>query len=214
MLFAFLLSSALLSSALKQQYEEQCRTSSDIVDHIPLLHDLASQCTSVVEIGLRFMNSSWGLLQGLAESDVEERHYVGIDIERPPEKTLQQAQELATHNGISFQFVQADDLQIDIEPTDMLFIDSLHIYCHLFYELEKFSPHVRQYIAMHDTDEPWGFMDEPYYGDRSEYPPAIDRNKRGLWQAVIDFLAVHPEWTLHDHRTNCHGFTVLRRIAS
>ena len=94
----------------------------------------------------------------------------------------------------------------------MLFIDTWHTYRHLSYELEKFSPKVRKYIAMHDTSEPWGSDDEPaYYGPVRKYPPHIDLNKRGLWTAVEDFLAAHPEWKLKERHLNNHGFTVLER---
>ena len=201
---------------LKRQYDWHCTHSSDIYEHIPVLHSLAQQCTSVTEIGLRDMNSTWGVLQGLNENSKQNRVYTGIDLEHPPHQIFNLAQRLAKENGIEFNFVQANDMDIDIQPTDLLFIDSLHTYAHLTYELEKFSPKALKYIAMHDTDEPWGFIDDfqQYFGDRSEYPSTIDRNKRGLWQAVVDFLESHPEWVLHERRINNHGFTVLKRVSS
>jgi hypothetical protein len=103
-------------------------------------------------------------------------------------------------------------MYVDIEPTELLFIDSLHTYAHLTYELEKFSPKATKYIAMHDTSAPWGDTDDDeYHGDYSEYPPEIDRTKRGLWPAVLDFLNKHPEWTLKERRENSHGLTILQR---
>jgi hypothetical protein len=103
-------------------------------------------------------------------------------------------------------------MTLDIPPVDMLFIDSLHTYCHLTCELEKFSPKVGKYIAMHDTSAPWGMMDDDqYHGDYSEYEPSFDRTKRGLWPAVVDFLGRHPEWSLYQRNLYSHGFTVLGR---
>jgi len=69
---------------------------------------------------------------------------------------------------------------------------------------------------MHDTSDPWGTIDDfqQYSGDYSEYPPEIDRTKRGLWAAVEDFLVRHPEWKLRERRLNCHGLTTLERIAN
>lgn len=201
---------------LKYQYDWHCSHSSDIVEHIPVLRRLAEQCTSVTEIGLRDMNSTWGILVGLSENSKQQRKYVGIDMECPPTKIFNLAKRLAKENGIEFHFIQENDMDIDIEPTDLLFIDSLHTYCHLTYELEKFCSKANKYIAMHDTDEPWGFMDDfqQYFGDRSEYPPEIDRNKQGLWQAVVDFLNRHPEWDLHERRLNNHGLTILKRVGT
>lgn len=212
--FTLNIATALGESELKFQYDWHCTHSSDIVEHIPILKKLAQECSSVTEIGLRDMNSTWGILQGLSENSKNERLYTGIDLDQPPSKIFNLAQRLARENGIDFRFIQANDMEIDIEPTDLLFIDSMHTYCHLTYELEKFSSKALKYIAMHDTDEPWGFIDDfqQYFGDRSEYPVGIDRNKRGLWRAVVDFLEKHPEWALHERRLNSHGFTILKRV--
>lgn len=199
-------------SELRRQYEHVCRNSSDIYEHIPVLRQLARQCSSVTEIGLRSLVSSWGIWLGLSESFQPHRSYLGIDLISPPEDRLFFAQRLVESAGISFQFWEANDMTIDIEPTDMLFIDSLHTYCHLSYELEKFAPKVRKYIAMHDTSEPWGDTDDSEYkGNYLEYPPEIDRTKRGLWPAVEDFLQRHPQWKLMERRLNNHGFTILKR---
>jgi beta-1,4-mannosyl-glycoprotein beta-1,4-N-acetylglucosaminyltransferase len=179
------------------------------------LRALAAECASVVEIGLRSMESSWGILRGLSENLSSSRSYIGIDIDSPSTELLDSAKRLAEGNGIAFNFWRANDLNIDIEPTELLFIDSLHTYCHLTYELEKFSPKVSKYIAMHDTS--WGEppIDDPaYQGNYSEYPSEYDRTKRGLWQAVVDFLQRHPEWTLHERRVNNYGFTILKRISN
>jgi hypothetical protein len=95
----------------------------------------------------------------------------------------------------------------------MLYIESLHTYCHLTYELEKFHSKIRKFIALHDTSAPWGTVDDnAYQGDYSEYPSTLcDRSKKGLWPAVEDFLLRHPEWTVRERRLNCCGFTVLER---
>lgn len=186
----------------------------DIGEHLPLLKQLASECPYVTEIGLGLVISTWAILQGLTENPSFYRFYVGIDIAQPPIDNMALAQSEAEKNGISFRFQRANDLYIDIEPTDLLFIDSMHTYCHLTYELETFSPKVRKYIAMHDTSEPWGDRnDGEYTGNYSEYPAHYSRRKKGLWPAVQDFLSRHPEWMLQERRLNCHGFTILKRVS-
>lgn len=184
----------------------------DIGEHMPLLRQLAQECPTVTEIGLGWVISTWGLLQGLSENPAPVRSYTGIDIIQPCIEHMTLAQKLAEEQGIQFTFRRGNDLYLDIDPVDLLFIDSMHTYCHLTYELETFSPKVRKYIAMHDTSEPWGLRDDAeYVGNRSEYPTTYSRVKRGLWPAVVDFLSRHPEWTLQERRLNCHGFTILRR---
>jgi hypothetical protein len=197
--------------ALKHQYDYACQVPSDINEHVFTLRCLAKECSSVVEIGMRTMVSTWGILQGLSENPAPFRSYLGIDLALPPPGTLNLAKVLAETNGISFNFLQANDMHIEIGSTEMLFLDSLHTYCHLTYELEKFSPNVTQYIVMHDTS--WGNVDDPMYrGDYSEYPADYDRTKRGLWLAIVDFLRRHPEWTLYERRLNNYGLTVLKRV--
>ena len=199
---------------LEYRYAVACNfIHSDIREHLPTLRWLATECASVVEIGVRDMDSSWGLLKGLSENPHRERSYLGIDIHSPPHETLNLAREISREIGISFRFWEANDMHIDIEPTELLFIDSLHTYCHLTYELEKFSPKITKYIAMHDTSEPWEYRnDNEYYGNYSEYPPPYNCTKQGLWPAVEDFLKRHPEWGLHARFLNNHGFTILKRV--
>ena len=197
---------------LHHHYDLAARTPSDINEHLYALRSLAKECSSVVEIGLRTMVSSWGILMGLSESHSASRSYLGIDIAPPPAETLRTASRLAEDNGISFNFLQANDMNIDIGPVEMLFIDSLHTYCHLTYELEKFSPKVSKYIAMHDTSTSWGSQNDPsYHGNYAEYSSEYDCSKQGLWPAVEDFLQRHPEWTLYHRSFNNHGFTILKR---
>ena len=197
-------------SELREQYDVACQCSSDINEHVPTLYRLAKDCGTVVEIGMRSMVSSWGILQGLSENSSSLRSYFGIDIVSPSIEILNRAKRLAEDNGVKFNFLQANDLEIDIEPTEMLFIDSLHTYCHLTYELEKFSPRVSKYIAMHDTS--WGNIDDcTYKGDFSEYPSHYDRTKRGLWLAIEDFLQNHDDWMVSERYFNNYGFVVLKR---
>ena len=198
---------------IETHYLRCAQTPSDINEHLPVLKMLATKCSSVTEIGLRSMVSSWAILEGLVESQAPIRSYLGIDIAEPPAEILQEAKELSKICGISFQFLCADDRTVQIEPCEMLFIDSLHTYAHLTYELEIFSPKVSRYIALHDTSAPWGHKeDTSYTGDYSEYPAWIPNGKKGLWPAVEDFLANHPEWSLLERRLNNHGFTILERV--
>jgi len=199
---------------LNQIYQVACNTPHNINEHLPALRQLAAECDSSIEIGLENIVSTWAILLGLSESPSSLKSYFGIDIERPPINRLKLARRLAEQNGIAFRFLKENDMLVEIKPTDLLFIDSLHTYCHLTFELEKFSPQIRKYIAMHDTSAPWGELeDDNYFGDYSEYPEHFDRTKKGLWVAVEDFLNRHPEWTLHQRYFNNYGFTILRRVA-
>lgn len=197
---------------LRRHYEIQCRNISTTHEHHPVLFNLAKQCESIVELGVGgAVISSWALLWGLSNNGKSTKEYVGVDIALAGE--VKEASRIAKLNKINYTFIFGDDMKIALNSCDMMFIDSLHTYCHLTYELEKFSPLVKKYIVMHDTSPPWEKCDDTEYrGDYSEYPLHIDRTKRGLWAAVEDFLASHKEWKLKERRTNCYGLTVLERV--
>jgi len=197
------------------QYQIHSTHRSDIYVHLPQLRELARESASVVEIGVRNIVSTWGILMGLAEQEPSSPpSYLGIDLFEPPNDRFLLAKSLSESNGIRFQFWKGNDFELDLEePVDMLFIDSLHTYAHLTYELEKFSPKVKKYIAMHDTGEPFGFRDLELKENPEKrilnYPAWISKDKRGLWAAVVDFIERHPEWKIKYHTPDCYGFTVL-----
>ncbi len=203
-------------SLLTPYYDYYRQYSIIINEHLPTLRKLSAECSSVTEVGVSLMVATWALFLGLSESDAQSRSYLGIDIELPPRENFQVAQRLARESGILFDFWCMDDMKIkdqDMPCTDLLFIDSLHTYCHLTYELETFSKNAKKYIVMHDTSAPWGNAnDTEYLGNYREYPAHIDRNKKGLWPAVEDFLNKHKEWKLEIRYFNNHGLTILKRV--
>ncbi|MCI5051968.1 MAG: class I SAM-dependent methyltransferase [Simkaniaceae bacterium] len=215
-LFSVLIFSALAAGNVHQEklyriYEQHYKTPSDIHQHLPAMRELAKECSSVAEFGVRGMVSTWGFLQGMSENQNQQKSYIAVDLDAPPLNKLRQAKDLATALKIKFRFIRGNDLHINIPRVDLIFIDTLHTYKHLSFELEKFCHQAKKYICLHDTSPPWGHQDEPAYYQVDPYPAWIDRNKRGLWPAVVDFLARHPEWKLKKRYTNCHGFTILQR---
>ena len=202
------------NNMLASMYAAARDTPSDINEHLPVHLQLAQECDSVVEIGVRSMVSTWGLLHGLKPGGA----YTGIDLSLPDPRVFNLAKSLAEQKGVAFKFIARNDMAIapwEIGQVDMIFIDSLHTYCHLTYELERFAHLARKYLSFHDSSAPWGDTDDSEYrGNRTEYPSWMDKTKRGIWPAICDFLQNHPEWTLKERRFNNHGFTVLRRTAA
>jgi hypothetical protein len=96
-----------------------------------------------------------------------------------------------------FQFHEADVLAIDIEPTDLLFIDTWHVYEQLQQELARHGVKARQYIVLHDTTT---------FGERGESP-----ERRGVWPAIEEFLRLGL-FQLKQRFTNNNGLTILQRV--
>lgn len=171
----------------------------DIWEHFPVLVALASECQSVVEMGVRGGCSAYALAAGLEESEAKDKWMLYVDINVCKNPKLE---ELCEEAGISISFQQADSRQIKIPTVDLLFIDTLHTYGQLKLELELHNDAVQKYIVLHDTEAPWGHKNEVDDGSPD----------RGLRPAVDEFLeANHSEWQLHAHFKNCHGLTVLAR---
>ena len=103
---------------IEQRFQELCATPSDINEHLPILRHYADRCSHITEIGTRACVSLFAFLSSSAEK------IVAIDI-----------LDVWTPTVDKLTFICADDLQIEIEPTDMLFIDTLHQYNQMKQEL-------------------------------------------------------------------------------
>src|SRR5207249_1177870 len=95
-----------------------------------------------------------------------------------------------------FDFHQADVRQVEIEETDLLFLDTWHVYEQLKEELRLHAAKARRWIVLHDTTT---------FGDEGE-----TAGHRGLWPAVEELLA-QGQWRLRWRWHDCHGLTVLER---
>ena len=96
-------------------------------------------------------------------------------------------------------------MDIEIEETDLLFLDTWHAYKQLKAELELHSPKVRKYIVFHDTTT-YGDIDETNYEILgSEWKG----EGIGIWRAIEEFLQSNPEWELIERFTNCNGLTII-----
>lgn len=201
---------------LESKYRERCSRYSDIYEHLPTLSKYASQCQHVTEFGMRSVVSTWALLHGLVNNGEEGvKTLVSVDLNY--DRGIEEVRPVADQVGVNFSFVMGNDVKIEIHPTDLLFIDTWHVYGHLKRELEKHHSKVNKYIAMHDTtvDAEHGEtlrcgLNPQQQSQESGYP--IEEITRGLWPAVEEFLEAHPEWRLEKRYTNNNGLTILSRI--
>ncbi|MBS0189285.1 MAG: hypothetical protein JSS51_14570 [Planctomycetes bacterium] len=178
-------------------YREARATPSDINEHLELLARLSSLCETVTEFGTRQGTSTVALIFGRPKA-VRSYDIVPLANERAIARAAEEA-------GVSYTFEQADDLKITIEPTDLLFIDTLHTYDQLRAELALHADKARRYIAFHDTST-FGDVGGGEAGD----PEAA--RQRGLWPAIAEFLRAHREWRLQFLHTHNNGLTVIERV--
>lgn len=180
---------------LKFEYETSCNTVSDINQHLPILYETAKECDHVTEMGVRHGSSTRAFLYA------DPKKYIAYDLNIDPE--VNKLFEYCSELGKDFHYIQADVLKIEIEETDMLFIDTYHCYEQLSQELKLHSNKVRKYIAFHDTHT---------YARRGENLDFMDfSGTKGIMYAIEEFLEENKNWKIvHDVDYN-NGLMIIER---
>jgi len=177
----------------------------DINEHLPKLKEYASKCEHVTEMGTRFAVSTVGFIIG------KPKKFVSIDLNyhffKPFESEINS---FAKECNVDFKFIEGDVLKMDIEQTDLLFIDTLHTYNQLSKELRRHEKNVNKWIILHDTIT-FGDRDEDFYmnGMISNEISNQEISKKGLYTALTDFLEENKNWFIKEHFTNNNGLTIL-----
>jgi len=175
-------------------------TPSDINEHLDTLARYAGECGHVTEMGVRTVVSTWAFLAAMP------RKLVSIDINPAP---IEYAMQLAAAAGIDMEFRLGDtgSDEFVIEETDLLFIDTWHVYEQLKREFDLHADKARKYIILHDTTT-YGQEGEGYTYDCVARPA---RRRKGLWPAIEEFLIQDRGWMLWEKFAHNNGLTVLKR---
>lgn len=183
-----------IMNKILENYNRHCSMQSDIHEHLPTLKEYTEKCESVTEMGVRGIVFTWAFLAG------NPKKMTSYDIAPPANwgSKIEDVYDAVKETSIDFQFILADVLKIEIEPVDLLFIDTWHVYDQLTQELKLHNKNVKKYIIFHDTTSFEFSGETPGYG--------------GLWRAIVEFLEEHAEWELHKRYTNNNGLTILKRI--
>jgi len=125
--------------------------------------------------------------------------------------------QLCKSESINAEFLNKSDLECPLIKTDLLFIDTWHVYGQLKRELARWHSSVDKYIIMHDTTvDEWDGetirmrMNAQEQSKRFGIP--VEEINKGLWPAVEEFLANHPEWKIEKRLVNNNGLTIMSRI--
>lgn len=200
------------TSMIVTQFNMLSKIPSDIHEHLPTLFEYAKKCDSVVECGVRSIVSSYAFASGLLEN--KNNMFTMVD----PMKSSEMDGFLAQCNleSIHAKFIHESDLVCDPIQTDLLFIDTWHVYGQLKRELAHWHQSVKKYIIMHDTtvDEWQGetvrcCLDAAKQSQDFGIP--VEEINKGLWPAIDEFLKEHSEWVIEKRYTNNNGLTILAR---
>jgi hypothetical protein len=208
-----------MSKSLEEIVNIMYQTPSDINEHIPTLIKYGSECRHITEMGVRWITSTWAFLGCIPE------RLISIDMRNPSTwdkggagenagviargfNTIDEVYAAARTYNINYEFIQANVLDIEIEETDLLFLDTWHAYKQLKAELDKFHSKVKKYIVLHDTTT-YANTDETNY---EVLGPEWKAEGKGIWLAVEEFLSSNKQWSLQERFTNNNGLTILKRI--
>jgi len=166
---------------VEQKIEELSNSGCDICEHFPLMLKYGKQCEHITEMGVRNVVSTWGWIGS------NPKKLICYDIRRSNE--VQDAIDTAADLGLDFKFHEADTRIIEIEETDLLFIDTEHTYDQMQKELELHGNKARKFIIFHDT----AYCHE-------------------MNVAIKEFMEANPHWVDEEEVTNNNGFKIIKRI--
>lgn len=173
-------------NSIWEEYRRACITKSDINEHIETLFDLANTCEHITEFWVRQPTSTYAFL-------MTRKPVVSYDIVQNDK--VKELQEFCKSNR---DFRIGDTRYINIDMTDLLFIDTLHNASLVKQELDKHHMKVRRYIAFHDVitfGEVW------------------ETEEKWLMWWIIDFMKQHPEWREHRLYQNNNWLYILKRVS-
>ena len=201
---------------IENRYNRLCKQESDINEHLPTLYKYASQCESIIELGVRGVVSSYAFVYGLLNNNSSNKKILLNDIEQCNISRLLQ---LTNHLKIDIKYEWINDLDLEIkENYDLTFIDTWHVYGQLKRELEKFSKVTNKYIIMHDTtiDEIDGetIRRDDMNAEEQTLESGIPLNEinKGLKPAIDEFLENNSDWKIKEVFTNNNGLTILEKV--
>lgn len=201
-------------SVIDAKYIEQCSNPSDLNEHLPTLARYGSECKHITNcVASPGTTSSYAFAHALKNK--KESKIVHVHLEWSSVVDTFKTQ--CASENINVVSYEENSLDCPMEDTDLLFIDTWHVYGYLKRELERWNSHVSKYIIMHDTtvDEWAGETIRLKWNPREQSEKSgipVHEITKGLWPAIREFLASHPEWKLRERYGNNNGLTILERV--
>lgn len=180
------------------KYNYLCSVPSDINEHLPVLKRYAEECEHITEMGVRYVVSTWAFLAASPKRLISYDILTGLDMNLF-NQNLEEIKIKAAEIGVDFSFTQADVLNIEIEETDLLMIDTYHEYNQIKQELRLHGNKARKFLIFHDTTTFGEF------GETFKEPNTV-----GIWPAIREFIDKNPNWKVQEILTNNNGLTILK----
>lgn len=156
---------------------------SDINQHIPVIFEYACRVKHITEMGVRTGVSTRAFLYAVQKCNSLLRSYDIVFNDKVNDLFVE-----AKKANLNANYMMGNTLKIEIEETDLLFIDTDHTYSQLSQELKLHGNKARKYIIFHDT---------------TTFPE--------LNKAIYEFLDNNNFWKICYVTANNNGLTILER---
>ena len=202
-----------MTDIIDNAFEMLTQTPSDINEHLPTLKKYAQECDHITEFGVRWVVSTFAFVAAKPKKIVSvdlidprnlpasEKHWDNFNCGA----RLSTIIDYCAQSEIDFNFILGDTTTIEIEDTDLIFMDTLHDYDQLKKELTLHGNKSRKYLIFHDT------LSHKFRNESNPYVIGTSINdKIGIYPAIHEFLLENPHWYIHEVYTNCSGLTILK----
>jgi hypothetical protein len=176
-------------STLAKLFRGACSAPSDLKEHCGTLYELARQCRQITVLGTRTGTAATVFLYA------RPARLVCYDSVKCP--AVERLQALA--GGTEFVFQQADVFQVEIEETDLLFVDTLNEHEQRQEELRNHVRKVRKYLVLRGTT---------IVVEESER-----KGNKGIGTALEELLAQGSFRLKERYHHNNNGLSILERIS-
>lgn len=171
------------SDIFEKEYLDSCKNHKDISPHLPVLNWLARTVGNVTEIGTNDGESTRAFLY----SDATLKTYDNTFSEKNS-KII----ETAKNFNKNAEYILGDLKKIDIDDTDLLFIDAEYNFDQLKSILSYNSSKVKKYIVIHNTK----------YNEIDKKEPL---------ELIIEFLVINKNWKFKLYQPVKKGLIVLEK---
>ncbi len=181
-----------IPSSLEQIYKWTSEAKRDLDQHLKVIREVAAKCDHVTEFTKR-RESTVALLAAVP------KRVISYHMEDDPLLLMLQdaikgrSSELGEMSWTLHQSPHLPQVP-EIEETDLLFVDTYHNGARARLELQEAAKKVRKFIVYHDTQ---------VHGEKG------DDGKDGIFAAMQEHLAEHPEWFVYAHYQHQYGLTIL-----
>jgi hypothetical protein len=158
----------------------------DLDQHMPILREYASKVKHATELTAR-RESTIALLTGRPETVISYSSEVDGHVTKA-------AVLVADSTRYDRRPLNPAAIVMDMQPTELVFIDTKHTYEHVLTELRTYSHAASRFMVLHDT---------------SHYGAVGDDGGKGIIFAIADFLANNPKWFVIYQVKEQYGLTIL-----